>query len=492
LITAIAMTRTLAAHGLPVSTKIIDFLPGYWAKGRNIDQITFAQLMTHTSGFRLTDNMGNPISDTFFPKMKEQVGTGVTSANLGVYSYQNMNFSICRILIPVMNGTIPANTTFPDNIWDFITISAYAADVEQHLFNPAGVSGPTFTHPGPDALGYEFPPGAGWDSGDLTSNSGGDGWHTSVEELLDVMGCFRRQGSIMSPAAAQTMLDNGFGIDLIESTPLGTLYYKWGLWATEAMQTEQCLAYFLPRDMELVVFANSPIGAAGMKFPDLVTRIYLNNIMTADIGVGRAADGRIEIFVQANDGHVWHLWQTTFTGDWSEWEDLSTYRPLPLGVSAVGEPGVGSAANGRIEIFVRGSDGHVRHLWQMAPNGDWSDWEDLSTYRHLPVGAVGKPGVGRAADGRIEIFVRCKGGHVWHLWQTTPNGDWSEWENLSGTYRPLPPGVSAIGEPGVGSAANGRIEIFVQGSDDHVWHLWQTTPNGDWSDWEDLGSLLRL
>jgi photosystem II stability/assembly factor-like uncharacterized protein len=159
-----------------------------------------------------------------------------------------------------------------------MTLSEYAADVEQHLFNPAAVSGPTFTHRDPDALGYAFPPGAGWDSGDLTTDAGGTGWHTSVEELLDVMGCFRRQGSIMSPAAAQTMLDNGFGIDLIESTPLGTLYNKGGFWQSGAKQTEQSLAYFLPRDMELVVFANSPIGAAGTFFRDLVTGIYLNNI----------------------------------------------------------------------------------------------------------------------------------------------------------------------------------------------------------------------
>ena len=53
LITAIAMTRTLAAHNLPASTPIIDYLPTYWAKGPNIDKITFAQLMTHTSGFRV-------------------------------------------------------------------------------------------------------------------------------------------------------------------------------------------------------------------------------------------------------------------------------------------------------------------------------------------------------------------------------------------------------------------------------------------------------
>src|ERR1700716_1551444 len=91
LITAIAMTRALAAHNLDASTKIIDYLPSYWAKGPNIHKISFAQLMTHTSGFRVSG------SDTFYPIMQTQVGNGVTDANLGQYSYQNMNFSICRI-----------------------------------------------------------------------------------------------------------------------------------------------------------------------------------------------------------------------------------------------------------------------------------------------------------------------------------------------------------------------------------------------------------
>src|SRR5712691_3652827 len=77
LITAIAMTRTLAAHNLPPSTKIIGYLPDYWAKGPNIDQITFAQSMTHTSGFRVAG------SDMSYPTMKALIAGGVTNANLG-------------------------------------------------------------------------------------------------------------------------------------------------------------------------------------------------------------------------------------------------------------------------------------------------------------------------------------------------------------------------------------------------------------------------
>lgn len=282
LITAIAMTRALAAHNLPASTKIIDYLPTYWAKGPNIDKITFAELMTHRSGFRVNG------SDMSFPTMKALIAGGVTTANHGVYSYQNTNFGICRILLPVMNGTIPAGTTFPlleDQMWDFATISAYAAYCDQHLFQPAGVSGPSLNHPNPDALAYNFPAGAGWNSGDLTSESGGAGWHMSVEDLLKVMGCFRRQGTIMSAAAAQTMLDHSFGIDLTQDTPLGKLYNKNGLWQSGAGQVEQSLVYFLPRDMELVVLANSPIGNPGQFFRDVVTQIYVDHI-APEIGVG--------------------------------------------------------------------------------------------------------------------------------------------------------------------------------------------------------------
>jgi len=277
LITGIAMTKTLAAHNLPATTQIIDYLPGYWAKGPNVDKITFAQLMTHRSGFRVTG------SDMSFPTMKALIAGGVAAGDIGTYSYQNTNFAICRILLPVMNGAITAGMIFPppllqDQAWDFVTVNAYRAYVQQNLFQPSGVNGPTLTHPDPDALAYQFPANAAWNSGDLTAESGGAGWHMSVNDLLAVVGTFRRAGTIMSSAAAQIMMDAGFGLDVIQSTPLGTLYNKNGLWASGAGQTEQSLTYLLPRDMELVVLANSPIGDPGQFFRDIVTNLYVNNV----------------------------------------------------------------------------------------------------------------------------------------------------------------------------------------------------------------------
>ncbi|WP_435867086.1 protein kinase domain-containing protein [Streptosporangium canum] len=61
--------------------------------------------------------------------------------------------------------------------------------------------------------------------------------------------------------------------------------------------------------------------------------------------------------------------------------------PMPTGLLTVeSDPIANSAADGRIEVFVRGADNHLWHIWQVVPNGDWSDWEDLSQHRPLPNG----------------------------------------------------------------------------------------------------------
>ena len=279
LITAMAMTKVLNEKHMSYDTPIIGWLPAYWAKGPNINKITFRDLMTHRSGF----NTGK--SDSDFNFMKANVAAGV--AGVGTYHYQNMNFGLCRILLSTITGVIPVGAvfnvpfipSFNDLVWDFTTINGYANYVRAHVFSPAAVSGPTLDHPSPDALAYTFPvSGNGWNSGDLSSMAGGAGWHASVDDLLNIMGTFRRSGSIMSTAQAQTMLDDGFGIDLIQSTPLGTLYNKNGLWEDGGAHVEQSLAYFLPKDMELVVLANSPIGSPAQFFRDVVTNIYLANI----------------------------------------------------------------------------------------------------------------------------------------------------------------------------------------------------------------------
>lgn len=275
IITAIAMTKLLNDKNISYDTPIIGFLPAYWAKGPNINLITFRHLMTHTSGF-ITNS-----SDSTFGLMESKVAAGV--ASVGQYNYENMNFGLCRILIATVNGNISPDAVFflPENdlFWDLVTIQAYVQYVQNNIFMPANVVGPTLDHGVGDALAYNFPTvGNGWNSGDLTTEVGGLGWHMSVEDLLAIMGTFRRNGSIMTPPQAQTLLDSSFGIDQQIVTPLGMIYNKNGAWGNSARQVEQAVAFYLPQDMELVAVTNSPIGN-NSSFRGLVTNAYFSNII---------------------------------------------------------------------------------------------------------------------------------------------------------------------------------------------------------------------
>src|SRR5438876_493506 len=102
---------------------------------------------------------------------------------------------------------------------------------------------------------------------------------------------------------------------------------------------------------------------------------------------------------------------------------------------------------------------------------DVTGW--ATSWHRMGASFAGNPAVAAAADGRLEVFLRGADNVLYHIWQTAPNGDWSQWENLSsGTYRPL--GHPVAGDPGVGSAADGRLEVFVRGADNVLYHIWQT------------------
>jgi hypothetical protein len=287
IVTAIAMTRLLNDLGLPPTTPIIEYLPAYWVKGPLVENITFDNLLTHTSG--LAYQNGNGRSD--FAWMKEQIAVGAFPQ--GHNDYQNLNYGLCRILLATLNGDVPVDGVFPgwqgsvDSLWDCATITAYTAYVADNVFAPSGVSGPSFTHEAADALAYDFPvTGNGWNSGDLTYMVGGAGWHMTVNELLAVMGTFRRGGTIVTPGQAETMLQDNFGVNSPPSpveTQLGLYYVKYGGWTGDSDYEEQGEAFFLPLNMELVVLVSSQVRGQQPNGPNLeqwVASAYCNNIVS--------------------------------------------------------------------------------------------------------------------------------------------------------------------------------------------------------------------
>jgi len=189
LMTAMAMMVLFRDKNISPDAQIIDYLPDYWEKGPNIEYIVFRNLFNHTSGLS-----ANYLVD--FDSMKSAIAGGINlpspggnnQNDLGHYNYQNLNYGLCRILLPVINGDIDQSAD--PSTWDQKTTSAYEAYLQAKVFQPSGVVGATLDHPSAGALSYVGPGDSkpGWNSGNLEGSCGCDGWHLSVNQLLDVMG----------------------------------------------------------------------------------------------------------------------------------------------------------------------------------------------------------------------------------------------------------------------------------------------------------------
>ena len=220
-------------------------------------------------------------------------------------------------------------------------------------------------------------------------------------------------------------------------------------------------------------------GLSHARIRDILNTTGSEVVTTAGKPVGRFLDaeaavraarggvgGRMEVFARGTDKAVWHLWQTAPSNGWSGWASLGGWVDI-----------IRSARNadGRLEMFARGSDKAVWHRWQTAPNNGWSDWNSLG-------GWVDLIELGQSQDGRLELFARGADGALWHRWQTAPSNGWSDWESLGGWIDRL----------SVGQNQDGRMELFARGADGALWHMWQLAPNGAWSGWDSLGGWIDM
>lgn len=170
---------------------------------------------------------------------------------------------------------------------------------------------------------------------------------------------------------------------------------------------------------------------------------------------------------------------------WSKWKIIPPINIPSLIESIVWEAAVN--ADGRLEIFVASTNGNILHSWQFEPNGDWSDWHNL-----------GNPGVGVGRqmqvtsnqDGSLVLFSIGVNKHLYHIRQTQPNDGWSSWYDLGvlpwkgGTY------AYEIGNPAVVLNRDGRLEYLMGNySMRQLYHIYQTEPNGPWSNWSSLQEM---
>lgn len=187
-------------------------------------------------------------------------------------------------------------------------------------------------------------------------------------------------------------------------------------------------------------------------------------------------EGRLDVFVRGTDNQLHHQWYNANQNPpWRGWE--------PLGGIHTSDPAAVSWGVNRIDVFERGQNGQ---LWHNYHNGAmWSGWtaEGVSG-----LATNGGPAVTTWGPGRLDLFVRGTDNQLYHKWYS--NNRWSdERDGFPAGWQPL--GGQLTSDPSAVAWGSGRIDVFAVGPSHNLVHRWFDTRDGGWSGWESLGGGLQ-
>ena len=185
-----------------------------------------------------------------------------------------------------------------------------------------------------------------------------------------------------------------------------------------------------------------------------------------------SGDGRLELFIFAIDGSLWHLWQTAWSNGWSGWASAG---------GAFGEWPAAIARNGDGRLITLAVGGALEQIEQTSWSNGWSGWTSLGL---PPGGMINPPTVAAGADGRLILFASSTG--------------------QDGPPRTVAPGARCLGrilESNVvrpfsarrtahhrsahhDPDAQGQLQVFVLSDTGVMWNIGQTAPAGPWTSCE--------
>jgi hypothetical protein len=222
-----------------------------------------------------------------------------------------------------------------------------------------------------------------------------------------------------------------------------------------------------PAEIDAMWLGASEEGAVGASVYDVgltpaelwerLARMSFTGLLTGP-SVVASAPGRVEEFLRGPAGDIRHRSVTAAgPGPWGS-----------LGGLASSSPDASASAAGELAVFVRGVDGA---LWYRERTGaGWRGWEGLGGVLTSGPAAVSW-GVGR-----VDVFARGADGALWH--RGRGGGSWGPWESLGGII---------THDPDVASWAPGRLDVFARGQDGGLWH--RAYANGWWP-WDTAGGRL--
>ncbi len=280
-VTTLAAIRVLAKNGVSLDSGIGGHLPSDWNLDPFVKSITFRQLLSHKSGIK---DYGNNTQDyatlkAFFTQSVDKTkntpcnGPAVTNPadpinpnNMGS-CYSNYNFSIFRVLLPLIDGFVddPLNRAAK-------LAAAYIKIVETNVFEPVGAVGVDAKPPaaGPQATAYAFSyqyPGTnkGTDWGDDSLGAGAAGWYLAIDDIDKVLFSLNKNdGRILTPAQMQDMEATQLGWDVRKDATGYRWVEKNGGWGANGTTISTSIALFGP-GVYGALFINSDKSGPGLQ-----------------------------------------------------------------------------------------------------------------------------------------------------------------------------------------------------------------------------------
>jgi CubicO group peptidase (beta-lactamase class C family) len=234
-ISAVGTIAVLDKYGVSVDAAIGPYLPADWSASSYIKNLTFAQLLSQTTGIKTYGNVAQTYAQlkTFYtqsisnaastacPNNTTTINVNPINPNNMGYCYSNYNFAILRILLPKVAGySEDANqATRPQTL-----ANQFQVLVQQNVFDKVGQAGVACKPPSsiPGATTYSWAhvyPGSqlGTDFGDESLVCGAASWNVSTEDMAKVvMSLNKGDGKILktSPDRYAEMRTRRFGLDV--------------------------------------------------------------------------------------------------------------------------------------------------------------------------------------------------------------------------------------------------------------------------------------
>jgi CubicO group peptidase (beta-lactamase class C family) len=225
--TAAAVLKLLNQKQTSVDRFVYTFLPTDWTLGANVKSITFRDLLTHRSGIRCG-------TEVTYVNVRQCFANGVNLADKNTQVYNNNNYAVFRMIIPILNG-FKSGTFAKNSTGDSIASSTYATlyidYIRENIFLPAGVRGiecrPVATNP---ALSYQFPTPviAGDAFGDMTETNASRGWNMSSRQLSGVMQNLLDTEKLLPASVTKKMKEGQLGIWMDNTSIPGIVSYEHG------------------------------------------------------------------------------------------------------------------------------------------------------------------------------------------------------------------------------------------------------------------------